>query len=354
MKVMLIHHTPSAPPGRQRGAVILLYVMLLPVLLGFTALAVDISRVQLAKQEMQNAADAAALAGAAMLNTTGGETPYNWSAATQTATGFIGKNPVSGRTLTSGDVVAGYIRPNDPLVTVHSPSETGWISPFDVPAVRVGLDLAVGQNGGPLQLLFGVLMGSPTKDIHVVATAAAYPPGYAAAGTLFPVVLSRCLYDLYWDYVNRRPKVDPATGQPYDIQIGSVYNTTCYSGEWSTFNTVLNDVPSVQALIANGNPVPVQVGSQTYVQSGVKEAIYSSVPANKIVAVPVINQVITGSNQTVVAIAAFYISGVVRIGGKSFIQGHFTEGLKSVGLSAGGGGGQDLGAETGIPSILIQ
>lgn len=351
---MLTAFMPAAPVRHQRGSVILLSVLLLPVLLGFTALAVDISRVQLAKQELQNAADAAALAGAAMLNAPGGETPYNWSAATQTATGFIGKNPVSARTLTTGDVLAGYIRPGDPLVTVHSPSETGWISPFDVPAVRVGLDLATGKNGGPLPLLFGAMLGSPTKDIHVVATAAAYPPGYAAAGALFPIALARCLYDLYWDYAARRPKINPATSKPYDIQIGSVYGGSCYSGEWTTFNTVLNDVPSVQALITNGNPVPVQVGSTTYVQSGVKDAVYSSVPLNKTVAVPVINQVITGSNQTVVAIAAFHISGVVRIGGKSYILGNFADGLKSVGLSAGGGGGQDLGAETGIPSILIQ
>ncbi len=351
---MVTTRMPSAPSRRQRGSVVLLSVLLLPVLLGFTALAVDISRVQLAKQELQNAADAAALAGAAMLNAPGGETPYNWSAATQTATGFIGKNPVSARVLTSGDVLAGFIRPGDPLVTVHSPGETGWISPFDVPAVRVGLDLAVGKNGGPLQLLFGAMLGSPTKDIHVVATAAAYPPGYAAPGALFPIALARCLYDLYWDYATRRPKINPSTGKPYDIQIGSVYGSTCNSGEWSTFNTVLNDVPSVQALIANGNPVPVQVGGLTYVQSGVKDAVYNSVPINKTVAVPVINQVITGSNQTVVAIAAFHISGVVRIDGKSYILGNFADGLKSVGLSAGGGGGQDLGAETGIPSILIQ
>jgi type II secretory pathway pseudopilin PulG len=346
--------TPTPLPRRQRGSVVVLFALLLPVLLGFTALAVDISRIQLTKQELQNAADAAALAGAAMLNAPGGETPYNWTAATQTATGFIGKNPVSSRVLTSGDVLAGYIRPGDTSVTVHSPTETGWISPFDVPVVRVGLDLSVGKNGGPLQLLFGAILGSPTKDLHVVATAAAYPPGYAAAGALFPVVLGRCLYDLYWNYATRSPKLDPATGKPYNIQIGSVYNTSCLSGEWSTFNTVLNDVPSVQALITNGNPVPLQVGSMTYVQSGVKDSVYNSVPFPKTVAVPVINNVVTGSNQVVVAIAAFQITGVVRIDGKSYIQGNFTEGLKVAGLSAGGGGGQDLGAQTGIPSILIQ
>lgn len=347
--------TPCPQPPRQRGSMMVLFALLLPVLLGFTALSVDISRIQLTKQELQNAADAAALAGAAMLNAPGGEVPYNWTAATQSATGFIGKNPVSSRVLTTGDVLAGYIRPGDPTVTVHSPSETGWISPFDVPAVRVGLDMSVGKNGGPLQLLFGAILGSPTKDLHVVATAAAYPPGYAAAGALFPVVLARCMYDLYWDYTARRPKTDPSTGKPYDIMIGSVYGGgTCNSGEWSTFNTVLNDVPSVRALITNGNPVPVQVGGTTYVQSGVKTTVYDSVPINKTVAVPVINKVITGTNQTVVAIAAFHITGVVTQGTNRYILGNFAEGLKSVGLSAGGGGGQDLGAETGIPSILIQ
>ena len=54
------------------------------------------------------------------------------------------------------------------------------------------------------------------------------------------------------------------------------------------------------------------------------------------------------------AIAAFNIVGTGGTGSSSYIMGSFTEGLKSAGLSAGGGGGQDLGAETGIPSILIQ
>ena len=348
---MLIPLAPSPRPTHQRGSVLMLFVLLLPVLLGFTALAVDISRIQLARQELQNAADAAALAGGAALDDPGGDKPYNWTAATQAATAFISKNLVARRVLTDGTVTAGYIRPGDTTYTVHSPSETGWISPFDVPAVQVNLALAVGHNGGPLQLLFGALLGRPTQDIHALATASAYPPGYAAAGALFPAVLPRCLYDQYWDYVSRSPKINPATGKAYDILIGSA-NGSCM-GAWTTFNTILNDTPSVTALITNGNPVPVQVGSMTYIQPGVKDAIYNSVPLNKTVAMPVVNQTFTG-NQAVVAITAFRINAVVRINGTSYIQGTFTDGYKSAGLSAGGGGGQDLGAETGIPSILIQ
>lgn len=341
----------SKQAQRQRGSVIALFVLLLPVFLGFTALAVDISRIQLTQQELQNAADAAALAGAAALDDPGGETPYNWTAATQAATGFIGKNPAAQRVLTDGAVLAGYVRPGDPTVTVHSPSETGWIGSLDVPAVQVSLALSLGHNGGPLNLFFGALLGYPTKDIHAVATASAYPPGYAAAGALFPAALPRCLYDQYWDYAKRAPKINPSTGKPYDILIGSA-NGTCM-GAWTTFNLLVNDTPSVIALITNGNPVPIQIGSQTYIQPGVKDAIYNSVPTNKTVAMPVVGQTNTG-NQTVVAIAAFKITAVVKINGTSYIQGNFGDGLKTAGLSAGGGGGQDLGAESSIPSILIQ
>jgi hypothetical protein len=54
-----------------------------------------------------------------------------------------------------------------------------------------------------------------------------------------------------------------------------------------------------------------------------------------------------------VAIAAFQIQGTTT-GSNKQVTGSFTEGLKAAGLSAGSGGGQDLGAQTGIPSILIQ
>lgn len=345
--------TPSAP--RQAGVTLMLFVLILPLLLGFSALSVDISRVLLAKQELQNAVDSAALAGGAALDDPGGETPYNWTAAQQAARSMIGKNPVSARLLTDGDISTGYVQPGDTEQTLHSPYESGVIDPFSIPVVRVRMALAVGQNGGPLELVFGSILGSPTKDIHAEATAAAYPPGYAAAGSLFPIVLGSCMYDLYWDQAARRPRIDPSTGKPYQVLIGSTYGGgSCYSGEWSTFNGLLNDVPAVVSLITSGNTVPIRVGDPTYIQSGVKDAVYNSVPINKTVAVPVVKQVVTGSYQAVTAIAAFQIEGVKRIDGKSYISGYFTAGLKSTGLSAGSGGGQYLGAQTGAPSILIR
>ena len=56
----------KAPPP-QRGAVLILFAVLLPILLGFAALAMDVAFVVMTKARMQNAADAAALAGASGL-----------------------------------------------------------------------------------------------------------------------------------------------------------------------------------------------------------------------------------------------------------------------------------------------
>ncbi|MDE2625255.1 MAG: hypothetical protein KGM40_07555 [Betaproteobacteria bacterium] len=54
----------------QAGAITLLFATVLAVLLGFLALAIDLSRLYLARSTLQGAADAAALAGARELNDT--------------------------------------------------------------------------------------------------------------------------------------------------------------------------------------------------------------------------------------------------------------------------------------------
>lgn len=64
---------------RQRGNIILLTALMLPVLLGFTALAIDVGYLFVVRNELQNAADAAAMAGAGYLFQ--GATAPNWPLA---------------------------------------------------------------------------------------------------------------------------------------------------------------------------------------------------------------------------------------------------------------------------------
>lgn len=63
-------HTSLPPLRRQRGVVMIVLGVMLVVLIGFAGLAIDLGRTYLVRTELQNAADAAALAGAKQLNQT--------------------------------------------------------------------------------------------------------------------------------------------------------------------------------------------------------------------------------------------------------------------------------------------
>jgi Flp pilus assembly protein TadG len=73
---------------RQRGAVMILFAVSLTVLLGFMALVIDLGRTYVVRTELQNAADAAALAGAKDLN----QTSAGVTSAVTTAIAMAGKN----------------------------------------------------------------------------------------------------------------------------------------------------------------------------------------------------------------------------------------------------------------------
>lgn len=66
---------------KQRGAILILAAIIIPILIGMTALALDIGRLISVRSEMQNAADAAALAAAAELDGTSGALDRARSAA---------------------------------------------------------------------------------------------------------------------------------------------------------------------------------------------------------------------------------------------------------------------------------
>ena len=75
---------PSGGTARERGSVALFFLMFLIPLLSFGALAIDIAWVATVRNQLQNAADAAALAAAdAMMSPSGGA--LNWSQAAPAA-----------------------------------------------------------------------------------------------------------------------------------------------------------------------------------------------------------------------------------------------------------------------------
>ncbi len=81
--------------NRQRGATMAMVVLSLPVLVGMLALSIDLGLMTLAKQELQNTADAAALAAAGALREGLGRT-----AAREQAVGLAAANTVLGNPVT--------------------------------------------------------------------------------------------------------------------------------------------------------------------------------------------------------------------------------------------------------------
>ena len=154
----------------QRGNTAILFALCLPVLLGFAALAVDLARLNMVKVELQNAADAASLAGASSLIKVGSY--KNWSVAETTANTVAKQNYANAELIQDVNVStdSGYWNiPN----RSYNPSHVSILA-GDVPAVRVTVSI------GSLNLFFGRFLGTngPTaKPVSARAIAMIPYPG---------------------------------------------------------------------------------------------------------------------------------------------------------------------------------
>lgn len=138
--------TPSILPkrfvqrGSNRGIAVVYIALLLVVLLAFVGLAIDIGYMYVAKTQLQNAADAAALAGANLLD---GTNATIQTAARQEAYKFAALNKAAGQNISidlntgnddKGDVVVGYWNGTD----VVTPGAGQLINAVKVTCRRTG------------------------------------------------------------------------------------------------------------------------------------------------------------------------------------------------------------------------
>lgn len=171
----------NTPPRGQRGAVLIWFALLLPVLLGFMALAIDLARLNLTRVELQNAADAAALAGALAVSGTPGS--YNWSNVESDARKLARSNVANGSLIQQVTIDTGYWDASRPAEGLHATYAAGYW-----PAVEVTLDISGTKNGGPLPLFFAPVLGIASKDVQAIAIAAAKPPVLPATA-LTPILV---------------------------------------------------------------------------------------------------------------------------------------------------------------------
>ncbi|KAA6232213.1 hypothetical protein FP507_03200 [Chlorobium phaeovibrioides] len=341
------HHS-SRRLHRQRGGTAILFALVLPVLLGFAALAVDLARIHLVKVELQNAADAASLGGAHSLSDAGGQ-PYNWTAAVNAAQNVVQSNVANGANIQDATIETGYWNLQNPSLGLRPAGIDSLRAAGDVPAVQTTVAISANQNNGPLPLFFAPILGIAESSIQTSAIAVIAPP---SGGTgMFPFVIAAPMLDHYWDRDTNSPVLE--NGDAPTIKLGSIYHfedseDDVLSGEWTTFQT---EDDLLEDLTTNGNDTALSIGDNTYIQPGTNG--FDFVPEDKDVGIFVVDNIETNSSQPIVAIAAFHIDAVkLGIDGKKYIAGHFVNTALIPGTTPGTGNGIAYGAYT--PPMLVK
>lgn len=278
--------------GRQRGSVSVLSAVSLLALAGIGALAVEVATLMVARNELQNAADATAMAGAACLagriecgNV--GITKPDWDTARTRALAFVSSNAVQGRALSQGTVTSGYWNMLGAVADLQPTSITP--TDYDYAAIRVTLSREPGINGGPLSLPLAHLLGADAVVMRASAVAVLSHPGTALPATVFPVAISRCMYDTWWDGATGMPRLATQTsvpglslpqvvGEPYRFKITSSYSAgPCESGQWTSLGTDNNSASFLRNLIGSGNTSSISIGDRVWVQPGTQTTLYGDV-----------------------------------------------------------------------------
>lgn len=348
-------------PARRllRGSMLVLCAGLLLVLTGFAILALDVGRIFIVRNELQNAADSAALAGANCLTRASDPASssnclptlpgsLNWTRAAARAAAQLASNSADNLALSATDaghtIEVGYWN----LLT-KAPSGGSFninyspIGTYDKPAVRVSVTKDTGVNNGPIAMLTQLMYSGGGAGVPMAAQAVAVisSPSMVFPDSVIPQAINKCMYDQFWNASTGQPVIytgnppDPygisVVGQPWEVRIGSAYHYgSCSSGQWTSFNQDVNSQSAISSLISNGNPITLNIGDPTWIEPGTKTASYNDLEAkyptppgaNVTVVVVDSTDLSTKGTAPITAFAGFHISDIQGGSGK-YIQGHF-------------------------------
>lgn len=152
---------------RRRAVTLVLVAVMVPVLLGFAALTIDVGVLYNSRADLQNAADAGALSATNILGSD--RTIAGVTTARAQAIAMVHRNYSLGRQLAIDptDIVFGKID-YDPAANTYSffPTEN------QPDAVRISVRSSTGSANGPVPLCFASIFGKSTANVQATATAA--------------------------------------------------------------------------------------------------------------------------------------------------------------------------------------
>ena len=240
----------------QRGVTAIVIAIVLPVLIGVVALAVDVGYLAATKNELQNIADASALAGARKLGSIYQTKSYEEQQSyvcdpvpIKDVVKEIGsKNRAGGKdniVINDGDIIIGDW--NGGAQTL-----TATLNQPDAVEVTARRD---GGANGPIVTFFARIFGIDTEDVVADATAALTGQSTAEPGELeLPVGISRYWFDSH-----------PGEGYCGEAIKFSPTNDPDSCAGWSTFTFEPSNNPNVQNILneEEGYESPETIAGET-------------------------------------------------------------------------------------------
>ncbi len=281
---------PSPAQG-QRGTVIVYVGILIIVLLGFGALAVDIGHLYVARNELQDAADAGALAGAGRLYVANGTAVNDGTAGIPSANQFAYNAAIANTSQNTavevqwaagsntGDIQRGHwsfaarqFTPSDnltpPVLWDHTTAELDADTSF-VNAVRV----VTRRESTPVAMTFARIFGFPTYP--VTAEAVAY---LGFAGRIEPNKVDEPLAICKQAITAPNGSYTCVTGREINSGTGGGgggHNTSA----WTNFSqpcTTANPPTTNPLICAEGNPYPIIFGDPMGSTNGMVDSVYKN------------------------------------------------------------------------------
>ncbi len=298
--------------SRRRAAAAVVVVLMIPVLIGFAALTVDVGVMYSTRADLQRSADAGALAAAAAYSKpTSASAADRLAASRATGLSFVETNKVLGTAVTldtAADILFGKAKFNESGTELtFTPGET------DPNAVRITVRKTTDSPNGPLDLFFAGIFGVRQTDVSASAMAGFFPP--KSVGVV-PLSLRAPNFgpvdpDISEANPGKDGPSDPANGKSF--QIGEEVTVFTFGkGPRSPVHLVLdlpmsNGVSNIDAVLEGTQPgVPMAIGDEFNVFNEgtgdggfggkVENRLQDTDPDNDIVVVPILETLTTSRN----------------------------------------------------------
>ena len=259
---------------KQQGASLVLTVMILAGILGFFALAIDVGYLFVVRNQLQNAADTAALSGANYLYPLVNTSP-NWGLASSKATSAVQQNKADNLALVVGTINTGYWNITGIPTGLHA---SKLDANNDYPAIEV--NIAKTSSNGVVNAFFAGVLGINSFSPSATAVAVGgLSPGYTKEN-ISPFVIPGCVFGVSVNGLGNLIYPDGV------FQLERSYGPTkpaCNTGQWTALQTTKDLTGNVikgliNALSSGGTSSSnLSIGDMIFLQSGTSLNFYSLV-----------------------------------------------------------------------------